>query len=116
MATYEYRAKDGELITVERPMTRAPRIGSTLTRNGKTYRRIPSSNTQGQVQPDLHFVSRSLPRAPKHDSPWREYHNDFDAQGRPRFSSRHQVEEAVAKHNWAEDTEMTYGSIDTTKD
>ncbi len=67
----------------------------------------------GTVAKDIHFVSRSLPRN------WRangkplakDYVTEGKLKGAPRFSSRRELNEAIARHNGETDCTLSYGEL-----
>lgn len=46
MALYQFQADDGSVIEREYPMAQAPALGSALTVDGKTYRRVVCAGPQ----------------------------------------------------------------------
>lgn len=92
MAVYEFRDRSGRVHEMSYPVGKAPLIGTWVRLpGGVRAQRIPPS--LGGMRVDKRsegFVSNSLPRH------W-PYARDWDAQGKPRFSGRRDVEEAIAR-------------------
>lgn len=82
--------KTEEVVEIDFPMGKAPKIGSTIDHDGKTLIRIPVM-PEAKVAPTAKFVSHSLPR-------WWPHAKDHEpGTGKPRFDSIHQVRESVAR-------------------
>jgi hypothetical protein len=67
---YEFRSDDGEVIEVDRPMSKAPDIGTPVKRGGKVYRRVMSRNIADGSAYDLSSypkISSTLPQFGGHD-------------------------------------------------
>lgn len=61
MPEYEFEAKDGERTSVFLPMSQAPKMGSKIRRDGKTFVRIPSVLAAPRVSENVHVVNYQLP-------------------------------------------------------
>lgn len=86
MPRYEFGLVGGtEVIERYFPAAEAPALGSTITVDGKLYRRIISTGVQADVKNFAH-VSHSLPRHCK-GAP------HYDKEGRPAFQSQREVQE-----------------------
>ncbi len=67
MPMYTFESDDGERLNLSFPMSKAPRIGSTVRRKGKAFTRVVSGGIQisADVANVVHgypYVSNSLPR------------------------------------------------------
>lgn len=91
MAQYEFQADDGEIIIREYPMTKAPKIGKTITHKGKKYSRIISTSKTEVRLFEPNFVSHSLPRWHP-DAPHYE-----PGTGKPCFQNMREIREFSAK-------------------
>jgi hypothetical protein len=99
MPTFDFQhMASGERIERVFPIGRAPK---SVRVGRRTFKRVPSVPLV-QVAQDIHFVSDQLPLH------WTAA-RDHDEQGRPRFSSRREIDEAVARarHNGEH---VTYGT------
>lgn len=90
MATYVFTASDGDSFEVEASMLNPPAIGSVRYRKGKTFRRMPNVPL-AQVAPEIHFDSHSLPLN------WKYAPAVNPKNGKPRFTSKQQVTESIAR-------------------
>ena len=61
MPEYEFESKDGERVSVFLPISQAPKMGSRIKRDGKTFVRIPSLLARPRVAEDVHVVNYQLP-------------------------------------------------------
>lgn len=106
---YQFRAEDGSLAEVEMDMADAPDIGEPLVLGGKTYKRIPSVI---QVC-GAHEGSTKFPRFESHQLPryWKHHKGEFAPNGKPRFATRKQVDEAMARCRGDEGQEIGYGEL-----
>ncbi len=91
MPEYPMQDPHGAVHDVSYPMDNCPSIGSYRVVNGVRMVRIPSDLLVRAAE-DIHFTSNQLPRN------WK-YGSDFDRQGKPRFSSKTALHEAMAKAN-----------------
>ena len=107
---YEFESAFGERIEVDLPMDAAPAIGEVRVVGGTTYRRIFSKATFGDSRKGSTafpcFESHSLPRN------WKHHKGAFSPEGKPRFSNRGEVDEAVARARHEDSsTEIAYGEL-----
>lgn len=80
---YTYSADDGQTLEVERPMSCAPELGATLTRDGKTFRRVLDVvQVRREFKPYVSVSMNKYAAGFKHD-----------AKGRPVVESRAQERE-----------------------
>ena len=100
MPEYSFKNRAGEGASFFFPVSEAPKFGSVITdEDGVLWTRVVDIP---RVNPgkDHRFISRTLPRwdpsAPGHDS-----------EGRPRFTSKKDVTEYVAKT----EGDWTYGEL-----
>jgi hypothetical protein len=106
---YQFRADDGSMAEVEMDVADAPSIGEPLVLGGVTYKRIPSVL---QVC-GAHEGSTRHPRFESHQLPrhWRYHKGEFSPSGKPRFSSRKEVDEAMARCRHNDGQEISYGEL-----
>ena len=100
MPEYTFQNNEGETALRYYPIAEAPKYGETvLDSDGNEWKRLIDVPRTPKLR-DHRFVSRTLPRfdpsAPDHD-----------ADGRPRFTSKKEVTEYVAKT----DSDWTYGEL-----
>tara|TARA_Y100001963_G_scaffold150076_1_gene230614 strand:- start:438 stop:743 length:306 start_codon:yes stop_codon:yes gene_type:complete len=101
MPEYTFKNIEGEVSLRYYRIADSPKYGETvLDDNGQEWTRIVDVPQQPAKVRDHRFVSRTLPR---HDpsAP------DHDEQGRPRFTSKKEVTEYVAKT----ESDWTYGEV-----
>jgi len=116
---YEFEAEDGTLVEVEMDAANAPDIGEPLVLDGVEYRRVFSlpqvcGARDGSTRWPR-FTSKQLPRyvrgSKASEEFWKGHKSGFNAQGQPRFASRHEAEEACARQNGQGDFETRYGEL-----
>lgn len=105
---YEFESAFGERIEIDLPMDDAPEFGEARVVDGTTYKRVVSQATfidsrKGSIA-FPNFESHQLPRW------WKHHKGEFGPTGKPRFSNRGEVDEAVAAANH-DDTEIKYGEL-----
>lgn len=105
---YEFESAFGERITVDLPMDEAPEIGEARVVNGTTFKRVFSAASFV----DSRNGSMKFPRFESHQLPrwWKHHKGAFSPAGKPRFSNRGEVDEAVAAANH-DDTHIKYGEL-----
>lgn len=105
---YEFENANGGRVEVDLPMSEAPPFGEERTISGETYRRVPSAASFI----DSRKGSIAFPRFESHQLPrwWKHHKGGFSSEGKPRFSNRGEVDEAVAAANH-DDTEIKYGEL-----
>ncbi len=108
---YEFESAFGERIEREYSPDDVPEVGNTIKVDDTTYTRVFSQATfidsrKGSIK-FPRFESHQLPRNWKH-------HKDngglFSPEGKPRFSSKAQIDEAMAAARH-EGTEIAYGEL-----
>lgn len=95
MARYQFQSADGEVVEVERPMTNAPKIGSTITRGGVVYRRVPSRSdirVKGGTPRTRGIQAWSLPNRRTMDERLKPFVSGWNAQGAPCFETTEQAD------------------------
>ena len=108
---YEFESDGGQRILVDLPMAEAPDIGEERKGpDGTIYRRVYSkpqvcgAHSGSTKWPT--FESSALPRN------WEYHKGEFSPDGKPRFDSRKQIDEALARENdVSEDTYTAYGEL-----
>lgn len=105
---YEFRSEDGSVIVREYPMAEAPDFGAEVEEGGRIYRRVPSV---AQIQ-GAHEGSTKFPRFESSQLPkwWIHHKGEFSPTGKPRYSTRQEIEEDMARAR-AAGTEIEYGSL-----
>ena len=91
----------GDVVELYYPIGKAPKIGSSVKKGGKTLVRVPVS-PQGLVRPDAKFVSHSLPRN------WPHAKEHEPGTGKPRFNSINEVREAEARSKDTKSDQVIY--------
>lgn len=105
MPEYVYRAEDGEEVSRIVPMSRAPKIGAKLNRNGKVFRRVAQLGPGPGICRETRHVAYSLPRKWQ----WPAIpHDKFDERGRAVFESKRDIEAFQAKVKDRPGYEATY--------
>jgi hypothetical protein len=94
---YEFEDENGNLVEINLPMREAPSIGSIITHDGRTLRRIASLV---QVDPATNrsqypYVSTALPR--------RLEGCRTDKKGKPIVTSKRHEREIMARHGFEKD-------------
>ena len=105
---YEFENSSGERVELDMPMSEAPPFGEVRTIDGVEFRRVPSHATFG----DSRKGSIAFPRFESHQLPryWKHHKGAFSPAGKPRFSNRGEVDEAMARAGH-DGTEMKYGEL-----
>jgi hypothetical protein len=84
---YLYRAPDGATLERDFPIGKA---AATIRSDGKRFTRVYTAPVL-QVSPEIHFESHSLPLN------WKYAPAVNKKTGKPRFTSRRQVDESIAR-------------------
>lgn len=105
---YPFQASDGSHVELEYAPDDAPAIGEVVCVEGKTYRRLAS-------MPQIHGAHEGSSNWPRFESTqmprnWIHHRGEFSPSGKPRFDSRRQIDEAMARAREA-GTEMEYGEL-----
>ena len=79
--------------------------GWVEAKDAKLTPRRPSKHAGSMVRPDIHFESHQLPRN------WKHHTGNFSPEGKPRFSSRQEVREAIARADHNEGTQIEYNEL-----
>jgi len=105
---YEFRDDEGHVIELELSPHEAPDIGAERIVNGRVFKRIAS---RVQVA-GAHEGSTKFPRFESSQLPkwWAHHRGEFSPTGKPRYSSRKEVEEDMARARQA-GTEIEYGEL-----
>jgi hypothetical protein len=90
-----------EVVELSYKMGKAPKIGSTVAKNGRTLVRIPVI-PEAKVAPNAKFVSHSLPRW------WPHAKEHEPGTGKPRFNSIKEVRYAEAKSKDTKSDQVVY--------
>ncbi len=91
---YVFRAVDGEEIEVDRPVERAPKVGTWIQRGGKRYQRVIT--LARPIVKEVRHVAYGLPR--KWQKTWlNECHDRFDERGRAIFETKAEIERCEGK-------------------
>ena len=108
MMRYEYE-HDGERVTIDLPMAEATPLGESREINGRMWKRVPSSP---EICGGGRRGSSRFPRFESHQLPrwWKHHKGAFSEHGKPRFTSREQVEDGVARARH-EGTDISYGEL-----
>jgi len=96
MPEYVYRSEDGEEVTRVCPMSKAPRIGAKIRRNGKTFSRVAMLGPGPGICIQTEHKAYSLPRLWQ-DPAMGKIHNNFDERGVACFGSKREIDEFQAK-------------------
>jgi hypothetical protein len=91
MPVYEFVTDAGERAELVFSMSQAPAVGETIERDGRRWRRVPSTGVGGAV-PFKPFTSTTLPE----DCPEAPRHN---ADGQAVFETRRELNETLARIN-----------------
>ena len=96
---YEFESDGGQRILVDLPMAEAPDIGEERKGpDGTIYRRV--------------YSKPQVCGAHSGSSNWEYHKGEFSPDGKPRFDSRKQIDEALARENdVSEDTYTAYGEL-----
>ena len=109
--TYE-TAADGLRALREGTHPFAKKVPERKRVKGRCDRTDDAPYLQRSVPKPIHFTSQQLPRNWRNARTGEMYASDYDEKGRPRFSSKKEVREAVARHNGEQDEmEMSYGEL-----
>lgn len=109
MTLYEYKAADGECLLIERPITKAPKIGHTIRRKGKTFARIISLAPRSSIKvKHWHVVGHSQPRAQTPQQMAEFGYKRTDARGKPIYTTQQEVRDYVAQSDGRIDYDGDY--------
>lgn len=89
MPEYTFENNKGERRAFVYAMAEAPRIGDTVFRDGRVWRRVPDW-VYRDARRDICFTSKQLPL----HWPFAPRHNE---KGEPQFASKREVTEALAR-------------------
>jgi hypothetical protein len=98
---YLFENEAGEVVELDFPIGKAPKIGDSFKHSGQKLTRIPVA-PEAKVAPNAKFVSHSLPR-------WWPHAKDHEpGTGKPRFDNIHQVRNSVARSKDTEKDRVIY--------
>lgn len=107
---YEFQCPDGRVLSLSYSPDEAPDIGEVVvTSEGVRARRIPSlPQVKGAHEGSTawpYFESRALPRW------WKHHKGEFSKEGKPRFSSKKEIDEACARALHDDGTTVKHGEL-----
>ena len=107
---YEFQCPDGRVMTMAYSPDEAPDIGEVVvTSEGVRARRIPSlPEIKGAKDGSINwprFESHQLPRY------WKHHKGEFSKEGKPRFDTKKQIDEACSRAEHADGTTIKHGEL-----
>jgi len=100
---YEFQANDGEIIEISRSMSKAPDVGTPVTRNGKVYKRVISRGVGSGIAYDFDSypkISKSLPQFAEGADFVRDSGSNY---GCPIIESRRQENDLCKRYQFTRD-------------
>jgi hypothetical protein len=105
---YEFERSDGAKVEADFPFGKAPPIGELVALEGHGPCRRVVSWQSTEPAKDVHFVSWQLPQWYP-DAPAYDRDPKSASYGQPRFTSRRELDEFLARH-----PELAYGAMPAT--